>query len=147
MSEEKLTPEKVALLEANLFELTDDQKVKALNALRVYKKHAVQEHGAEHFLDFIQHVYPGYIIGGIIENLLKYLKTLLTEKRNALLLTSLRDMGSQSLFLTWHRHGFWVSIHLKKLLWHLILLIWQLTLAVVCVTWWAVTRIKIFFLQ
>jgi predicted phage terminase large subunit-like protein len=61
--EEKLTPEKVALLEANYSSLTDEQKVKALNALRIYKKHAVKTQGVEHFLDFIQHVYPGYIIG------------------------------------------------------------------------------------
>ena len=63
MSEKKITPEAIAAIEANFSELTDTQKVKALNALRIYKKHAVQEHGAEHFLDFIQHVYPGYIIG------------------------------------------------------------------------------------
>ena len=61
--ETKLTPEGVALLEANLGELTDEQKVRALRALRIYKKQAVKTHGAEHFLDFIQHVYPGYIIG------------------------------------------------------------------------------------
>ena len=61
--ENKLTPEDVALIEANLGELTDEQKVKALHALRVYKKQAVKTHGAEHFLDFIQHVYPGYMIG------------------------------------------------------------------------------------
>ena len=60
---EKLTPEGIAMLEQNLDELTDEQKVKALHALRVYKKQAVKTQGAEHFLDFIQHVYPGYIIG------------------------------------------------------------------------------------
>ena len=61
--EEKLTAEDVGYIEQNLGELTDEQKVRALHALRVYKKQAVKTHGAEHFLDFIQHVYPGYMIG------------------------------------------------------------------------------------
>ena len=61
--EEKLTAEDVGLIEQNIDGLTDEQKVRALHALRVYKKQAVKTHGAEHFLDFIQHVYPGYMIG------------------------------------------------------------------------------------
>ena len=59
----KLTPEDVGFIEQNVHALTDEQKVRALRALRIYKKQAVKTHGAEHFLDFIQHVYPGYMIG------------------------------------------------------------------------------------
>ena len=63
MSEEKLSPADIALLEQALPHLKDEQKVRALQKLRVYKKNWVQKHGKDTFLDFIQHVYPGYMIG------------------------------------------------------------------------------------
>jgi predicted phage terminase large subunit-like protein len=63
MSEDKITPQDIALLEQALPHLKDEQKVRALQKLRVYKKNWVQKHGKDTFLDFIQHVYPGYMIG------------------------------------------------------------------------------------
>jgi predicted phage terminase large subunit-like protein len=63
MSEDKITPQDIALLEQVLPHLKDEQKVRALQKLRVYKKNWVQKHGKDTFLDFIQHVYPGYMIG------------------------------------------------------------------------------------
>ena len=63
MSEDKLTPQDIALLEQALPHLKDEQKVRALQKLRVYKKNWVQKHGKDTFLDFITHVYPGYMIG------------------------------------------------------------------------------------
>jgi predicted phage terminase large subunit-like protein len=97
MSEEKLTPEKVALLEANFSELTDAQKVKALNALRIYKKHAVQEHGAEHFLDFIQHVYPGYIIGEHHRKLAKIFEEIANGKKKRVIVNIAPRHGKSEL--------------------------------------------------
>jgi len=63
MSEDKITPQDIALLEQALPHLKDEQKVRALQKLRVYKKNWVQKHGKDMFLDFIQHVYPGYMVG------------------------------------------------------------------------------------
>jgi predicted phage terminase large subunit-like protein len=63
MSDEKITPQDIALLEQALPHLNNEQKVRALQKLRVYKKNWVQEHGKDTFLDFITHVYPGYMIG------------------------------------------------------------------------------------
>jgi predicted phage terminase large subunit-like protein len=63
MSEDKLTPQDIASLEQALPHLSDADKVRALQKLRIYKKNWVQEHGKDTFLDFIQHVYPGYMIG------------------------------------------------------------------------------------
>jgi predicted phage terminase large subunit-like protein len=63
MSEDKLTPQDIALLEQVLPHLKDEQKVRALQKLRIYKKNWVQKHGKDTFLDFITHVYPGYMIG------------------------------------------------------------------------------------
>jgi predicted phage terminase large subunit-like protein len=41
----------------------DSQKRKTLELLKSYKKLKVEEDGKENFLDFVQHVYPGYKIG------------------------------------------------------------------------------------
>jgi len=45
MSEDKLTPQDIALLEQALPHLKDEQKVRALQKLRIYKKNWVQKHG------------------------------------------------------------------------------------------------------
>ena len=62
-SEERLTPEKAAELMQIIPHLDDDRKRQALAKLKIFKKQWVQEHGKDNFLDFIQHVYPGYMIG------------------------------------------------------------------------------------
>jgi predicted phage terminase large subunit-like protein len=61
--EERLTPEKAAELMKIIPHLDDNKKREALTKLRVFKKNWVQEHGKDNFLDFIMHVYPGYMIG------------------------------------------------------------------------------------
>jgi len=61
--EEKLTPEKVALLYQAIPHMTDDQKRNAHAKIKIFKKDWVQKYGKEDFLEFIQHVYPGYMIG------------------------------------------------------------------------------------
>jgi len=63
MSEERLTPEKAAELMQLVPRMQPEQKRKALAALRVFKKNWVQDHGKDNFLDFIAHVYPGYMVG------------------------------------------------------------------------------------
>jgi predicted phage terminase large subunit-like protein len=63
MSEERLTPEKAAELMALVPHMKPDQKRLALDKLRIFKKNWVREHGKDSFLDFIMHVYPGYMIG------------------------------------------------------------------------------------
>ena len=69
MSEDKITPQDIALLEQALPHLKDEQKVRALQKLRVYKKNWVQKHGKDTFLDFIQHVYPVISSGSSLGNL------------------------------------------------------------------------------
>jgi predicted phage terminase large subunit-like protein len=59
----KITSKELAELEA-LYSVADPQeKVKLQRLLKAYKSKMVEKSGKEHFLDFIQHVYPGYIIG------------------------------------------------------------------------------------
>ena len=96
-SNEKLTPENIAFLEQNLEELTDDQKVKALHALRAYKKQAVKAHGAEHFLDFIQHVYPGYMIGEHHRRLAKIFEEIANGKKKRVIVNIAPRHGKSEL--------------------------------------------------
>ena len=59
----KITSRELAELEA-LYSVADPQdKVKLQRLLKAYKSKMVEKSGKENFLDFIQHVYPGYIIG------------------------------------------------------------------------------------
>ncbi len=59
----KITSKELAELEA-LYSVADPQeKVKLQRLLKAYKSKMVEKSGRENFLDFIQHVYPGYIIG------------------------------------------------------------------------------------
>jgi predicted phage terminase large subunit-like protein len=59
----KITSKELAELEA-LYSVADPQeKVKLQRLLKAYKSKMVEASGKENFLDFIQHVYPGYIIG------------------------------------------------------------------------------------
>ena len=59
----KITSKELAELEA-LYGVADPQeKVKLQRLLKAYNSKIVEKSGKENFLDFIQHVYPGYIIG------------------------------------------------------------------------------------
>jgi len=59
----KITSKELAELEA-LYSVADPtEKVKLQRLLKAYKSKMVEKSGKENFLDFIQHVYPGYIIG------------------------------------------------------------------------------------
>ena len=59
----KITSKELAELEA-LYKVAGPQdKVKLQRLLKAYKSKVVEKSGKENFLDFIQHVYPGYIIG------------------------------------------------------------------------------------
>jgi len=59
----QLTPENIVALENALPTMSDSQKRKTLDLLRNYKKLKVEVEGKEHFLDFVNHVYPGYKVG------------------------------------------------------------------------------------
>jgi len=58
-----LTAQDVAQLEAALPTMDEKQKRKTLTLLKEYKKLKVEADGKENFLDFIDHVYPGYKVG------------------------------------------------------------------------------------
>ncbi len=58
-----LTAEDIEFLESQVPYMADSEKLRFSQLIKLYKKHATQEVGKDSFLDFIEHVYPGYIIG------------------------------------------------------------------------------------
>ncbi len=60
---QKLTPEAIFKLRQALPAMPDKQKRRTLELLKQYDAQMTQSMGKESFLDFIQHVYPGYKVG------------------------------------------------------------------------------------
>jgi predicted phage terminase large subunit-like protein len=60
---QKLTPEQLFKLRQALPHMPDRQKRRTLELLKTYDAQMTQVLGKESFLDFIQHVYPGYKVG------------------------------------------------------------------------------------
>jgi predicted phage terminase large subunit-like protein len=60
---QKLTPKDILFLEKALPTMPEKDKRRITELLKVYKAQAVQDHGKQSFLDFVQHVYPGYKVG------------------------------------------------------------------------------------
>ena len=60
---QKLTPEAIFKLRQALPGMPDKQKRRTLELLKQYDAQMTQTLGKESFLDFIQHVYPGYKVG------------------------------------------------------------------------------------
>ena len=58
-----ISPKDLELLEKALPHMSETERQKNLKLLLDYKKELVKNKGKEHFLDFIKHVYPNYIIG------------------------------------------------------------------------------------
>jgi predicted phage terminase large subunit-like protein len=59
----KITKKELDELQALVAIAEDEDKVRLQKLLQVYKGKVVEKSGKETFLDFIQHVYPGYMIG------------------------------------------------------------------------------------
>ena len=59
----KITKKELDELQALVGIAGDEDKVRLQKLLQVYKGKVVEKSGKETFLDFIQHVYPGYMIG------------------------------------------------------------------------------------
>jgi len=60
---QKLTPEAIFKLRQALPAMPDKQKRRTLELLKKYDANMTQDMGKESFLDFINHVYPGYKVG------------------------------------------------------------------------------------
>ena len=63
MTAPKLTPEKLFKLRQSLPTMPEKQMRRTLELMKDYQSKMTQEIGKDSFLDFIQHVYPGYKVG------------------------------------------------------------------------------------
>ena len=59
----QITPEKIESLKKALPTMADREKRRVADLLKQYQTQYTQKLGRESFLDFIKHVYPGYIVG------------------------------------------------------------------------------------
>jgi len=59
----QLTPEKVQTLKNALPSMSEKDKRRVADLLKQYQTQVTQKLGKDSFLDFIQHVYPGYKVG------------------------------------------------------------------------------------
>jgi predicted phage terminase large subunit-like protein len=58
-----ITKKEIEELQALFPDADEEQKIRLQKLLKVYKGKVVEKSGKETYLDFIQHVYPGYMIG------------------------------------------------------------------------------------
>ena len=59
----QITPENLKKLRGALPTLPEKEKRRVAELLKQYQSQVTQAKGKESFLDFIQHVYPGYKVG------------------------------------------------------------------------------------
>ena len=62
-AQRKLTKEDIAEIEKAVPGMPPDEKRRTLKLLKTYKSETVKKDGKENFLEFIDHVYPGYKVG------------------------------------------------------------------------------------
>ena len=92
-----ISPEDLALLERALPSMSDEDKIKHLDMLTRYKKELIQNKGKDHFLDFIKHVYPDYIIGEHHRRLAQLFEDIATGKKKRIIVNIAPRHGKSEL--------------------------------------------------
>lgn len=92
-----ISPEDLALLERALPSMSDEDKIKHLDMLTRYKKELIQTKGKDHFLDFIKHVYPDYIIGDHHRRLAQLFEDIATGKKKRIIVNIAPRHGKSEL--------------------------------------------------
>ena len=59
----RLTPQDLAKLRTALPTMPEKKKRQTAALLQKYKQEMTREVGKDNFLDFVKHVYPGYMVG------------------------------------------------------------------------------------
>jgi len=92
-----ISPEDLALLERALPTMSDEDKMKHLDMLTQYRKELIQNQGKDHFLDFIKHVYPDYIIGEHHRKLAQLFEDIATGKKKRIIVNIAPRHGKSEL--------------------------------------------------
>lgn len=92
-----LTAKDIEELE-QLFQTADSkEKVKLQRLLKVYKSKVVEKSGKETFLDFIQHVYPGYMVGAHHKRLARIFEEIAEGKKKRVIVNIAPRHGKSEL--------------------------------------------------
>jgi predicted phage terminase large subunit-like protein len=92
-----LTAKDIEELE-QLFQAADSkEKVKLQRLLKVYKSKVVEKSGKETFLDFIQHVYPGYMVGAHHKRLARIFEEIAEGKKKRVIVNIAPRHGKSEL--------------------------------------------------
>ena len=143
----KITSKEIGELQSLIQFAEGPQKVKLQRLLKLYTTKVVEKSGKETFLDFIQHVYPGYMIGDHHRKLAHIFEDIANGVKKRVIVNIAPRHGKSELISYLAPAWFLGKYPHKKLLWHLTQLILQLILGVVSVTLWVVMRIRTFFLK
>jgi len=77
----KLTAQDIEELEKAVPTMPEKKKRRTLELIKTYKTNVTQKAGKENFLDFIEHVYPGYIVGKHHEKLARIFEEIAAGKK------------------------------------------------------------------
>jgi predicted phage terminase large subunit-like protein len=80
-AQRKLTKKDIEELEKAVPTMPPDKKRRTLQLIKTYKTKVVQEDGKENFLEFIEHVYPGYKVGPHHEKLARIFEEIAAGKK------------------------------------------------------------------
>ena len=80
-AQRKLTAQDIEELEKAVPTMSEKKKRRTLELIKTYKSEIVQEDGKENFLDFIEHVYPGYKVGEHHEKLARIFEDIAAGKK------------------------------------------------------------------
>jgi predicted phage terminase large subunit-like protein len=94
---QKLTPEAIFKLRQALPAMPDKQKRRTLELLKQYDAQMTQSMGKESFLDFIQHVYPGYKVGPHHLKLIKIFEDIAAGKKKRVIVNIAPRHGKSEL--------------------------------------------------
>jgi len=77
----KLTAQDIEELEKAVPTMPEKKKRRTLELIKTYKTNVTQKAGKENFLEFIEHVYPGYIVGKHHEKLARIFEDIAAGKK------------------------------------------------------------------
>jgi len=77
----KLTAQDIEELEKAVPTMPEKKKRRTLELIKTYKTNVTQKAGKENFLEFIEHVYPGYIVGKHHEKLARIFEEIAAGKK------------------------------------------------------------------
>ena len=96
-SKPKITSKEIGELQSLIKFAEGPQKVKLQKLLKLYTSKVVEKSGKETFLDFIHHVYPGYMVGEHHARLAKIFEDIAAGKKKRVIVNIAPRHGKSEL--------------------------------------------------